>query len=74
MADSTREAALKRLFALIDGAGTGATVRRNEPEESRIPDSGLIDLRDGDPGEPDGIIGSGWAYEHEADGRLVFRR
>jgi hypothetical protein len=30
-----------------------ATVRRNEVLPERVPDAGLVIVRDGDPGEPD---------------------
>jgi hypothetical protein len=43
------------LAALTERLGTNiaATVRRNEVLPERVPDAGLVILRDGDPGEPD---------------------
>ncbi|WP_339774228.1 hypothetical protein [uncultured Thalassospira sp.] len=46
MAESKREAALKALFAAIQGVA-GPDVKRNEPEPDDIPDGGLVNLGDG---------------------------
>jgi hypothetical protein len=45
-----REAILQALFARLQTVAD-ATVLRNEVLPERIPDGGLIILRDGDPGE-----------------------
>ena len=44
-----REAILQALFALLQTI-TDATILRNEALPERIPEDGLIILRDGDPG------------------------
>jgi hypothetical protein len=49
---SRREQILAAL-ALDLQSGLAATVRRNEVLPERVPDAGLVILRDGDPGEPD---------------------
>ena len=45
----------QNLMALLQRlqSGLAATVRRNEALPERVPDAGLIIMRDGDPGEPD---------------------
>lgn len=49
---SRREAILSALFQTLDTA-LAANVRRNEVLPEKVPASGLVLLRDGDPGEPD---------------------
>jgi hypothetical protein len=49
---SIREFILQALLASL-AASLTATVRRNEALPERVPDAGLIIMRDGDPGEPD---------------------
>ena len=49
---SRREAILGALFQTLDIA-LDANVRRNEVLPEKVPASGLVILRDGDPGEPD---------------------
>jgi hypothetical protein len=49
---SLREAILGALFQTLDTA-LDANVRRNEVLPEKVPASGLVILRDGDPGEPD---------------------
>jgi hypothetical protein len=46
-----RETILTALYERL--LGLHATVRRNEVLPERVPDAGLVILRDGDPGEPD---------------------
>lgn len=48
-----REDVLAALFTRLQGMGGGATVLRNEILPERIPDKGLVILRDGTPGEPE---------------------
>lgn len=53
MPDSKREQVLGALFAALGSAlPTGATLLRNAVLPERIPNAGLLILRDGDPGEP----------------------
>jgi hypothetical protein len=49
---SLREQVLAALLQHLQ-SGLGATVRRNEVLPEKVPVSGLVILRDGDPGEPD---------------------
>jgi hypothetical protein len=49
---SSREQVLSTLFEQVQRV-PGATVRRNEVLPQAVPPSGLVILRDGDPGEPD---------------------
>ena len=49
---SRREDILASLLSTLDTALT-ARVRRNEVLPEKVPASGLVILRDGDPGEPD---------------------
>jgi hypothetical protein len=57
--------ALKALIATV----LGAAVERNSVLPEKIPDGGLIILRDGDPGEPEHALGGfGKAYyQHAVD-------
>jgi hypothetical protein len=52
---SRREEILAALFATLDIA-LAANVRRNEVLPEKVPATGLVILRDGDPGEPDVTI------------------
>jgi hypothetical protein len=54
MPASKAEQMLEALKALLE---TGATVQRNSVLPEKIPDGGLIILRDGDPGEPEQALG-----------------
>ncbi|WP_281301839.1 MULTISPECIES: hypothetical protein [unclassified Iodidimonas] len=49
---SRREDILTSLFSTLDIA-LAANVRRNEVLPEKVPATGLVILRDGDPGEPD---------------------
>ena len=49
---SRREAILTSLVSILDTA-LPANMRRNEVLPEKVPASGLVILRDGDPGEPD---------------------
>lgn len=49
---SRREQILTALVQRLH-SGLAATVRRNEVLPERVPNAGLVILRDGDPGEPD---------------------
>ena len=49
---SIRETILASLVSTLDTA-LAANVRRNEVLPEKVPASGLVILRDGDPGEPD---------------------
>jgi hypothetical protein len=65
---SKAEQVLDALKTLL-GTVPGVTVERNSVLPEKIPDSGLIILRDGDPGEPEQALGGfGSAYyEHTVE-------
>jgi hypothetical protein len=64
---STREQALTGLFLCLQSI-TGPTVKRNEPLPTKVPEAGLIILRDGDPGEPEVILSpTRYVYQHRAE-------
>jgi hypothetical protein len=61
-----RESILQALFALLKTI-TDATVLRNEALPEKIPDGGLIILRDGDPGEPETLLSPlSYYWQHRA--------
>lgn len=62
------EQVLLALLALLNTI-TGPTVARNEAVPQRIPSGGLLVLRDGDPGEPERVLGGvpNLYYTHEID-------
>ena len=61
-----RESILQALFALLKTI-TDATILRNEALPERIPDGGLIILRDGDPGEPETLLSPlSYYWQHRA--------
>jgi len=64
---STREQVLAALVQRLQ-SGLTATVRRNEALPERVPDEGLVILRDGDPGEPDITLNPRTAfYSHRVE-------
>jgi len=64
---STREQVLTALVQRLQASLT-ATVRRNEALPERVPDEGLVILRDGDPGEPDVTLNPRSAfYSHRVE-------
>lgn len=61
-----REAVLVALFDLL-AESLDAKVLRNEVLPERVPPTGLVILRDGDPGEPDALLSPlTWLWEHRA--------
>ena len=63
---SKAEQVLRALEALL-GTVPDAVVERNSVVPEKVPDGGLIMLRDGDPGEPDQTLGGfGNAYYQHA--------
>jgi hypothetical protein len=69
-----REAILQALFALLQTI-TDATVLRNEALPERIPESGLIILRDGDPGEPETLLSPvSYYWQHRALVEVVVQK
>jgi hypothetical protein len=66
MPASKTEQVLNALKTLLDTV-PDAVVERNSVLPEKIPDSGLLILRDGDPGEPEQALGSfGVAYYQHA--------
>jgi hypothetical protein len=66
MSASKAEQVLDALNALLETV-PGATIDRNSVLPEKIPDGGLIILRDGDPGEPEQALGGfGSAYYQHA--------
>ena len=64
---STREQVLTNLVQRLQASLT-ATVRRNEVLPERVPEAGLVILRDGDPGEPDVTLNPRTAfYSHRVE-------
>ena len=63
---TNRESILQALFALLQTI-TDVTVLRNEALPEKIPDGGLIILRDGDPGEPETLLSPlSYYWQHRA--------
>ena len=56
MPASKAEQMLAALRALLETV-SGATIERNSVLPEKIPDGGLLILRDGDPGEPEQALG-----------------
>jgi hypothetical protein len=66
MPASKAEQVLDALKALLESV-PGATIDRNSVLPEKMPDGGLIILRDGDPGEPEQALGGfGNAYYQHA--------
>ena len=64
---SRREQILATLAQILDSQ-MPATVRRNEALPEKVPASGLVILRDGDPGEPDVTLNPRTAfYSHRVE-------
>ena len=59
---SARGDILAALFALL--SGLGVTALRNASLPAKVPASGLIIMRDGDPGEPSQFFGGAHLIEH----------
>ena len=69
-----RETVLKALHeALLEMPG-GVTVMRNAVLPERIPDAGLLILRDGEPGEPEVTLSPRrWHWQHRAELEVFLR-
>lgn len=71
---STREQALGGLFSCLQGV-TGPVVKRNEPLPTKVPDEGLVILRDGDPGEPEVVLSpTRYVYQHRAEVEVLVQQ
>jgi hypothetical protein len=73
MPDSKREQVLGALFAAFGAAmPAGVTVLRNAALPERVPDAGLLILRDGDPGESAVTLSPlRYHYQHRAEVEAV---
>lgn len=64
---SVRESALQALYTKLQEI-SGPVVVRNDVETEKIPSDGLINLIDGDPGEPEVTLSpTTYHYEHRAE-------
>lgn len=69
---SARETALQGLFTVLDGI-TGPTVYRNNTEDPEVPDSGMINQWDGEPGEPEVTMSPTlYEYDHPVEVEVFF--
>ncbi|KZL21959.1 hypothetical protein [Pseudovibrio sp. Ad37] len=70
---STSEQVLKALFEMLQSnKPAGVKLLRNDAYPERIPEAGLLILRDGDPGEPEVTLSPpSYLYEHRADVDLL---
>jgi hypothetical protein len=68
MSSSRAEQVLEAIKALLETV-SGATVERNSVLPEKIPDGGLLILRDGDPGEPEQALGGFGStyYQHAVE-------
>jgi hypothetical protein len=68
MPASKAEQVLEALRAVLETV-PGATVQRNSVLPEKVPDGGLIILRDGDPGEPEQALGGFGStyYQHAVE-------
>ncbi|MBI5121339.1 MAG: acyl-CoA transferase [Rhodospirillales bacterium] len=71
---SLREQVLAALFLQIQQVPSAA-VKREEPLPEKVTDSGLIILRDGDPGEPEVLLSPvTYLWQHQAEIEVVVQR
>ena len=71
---TTRETILRALLARLKTI-PDATVLRNEALPEKIPDGGLIILRDGDPGEPETLLSPlSYYWQHRALVEVVVQK
>ncbi len=69
-----RELVLKALHGALLAISGGATVMRNAVMPERIPDAGLVILRDGTPGTPEVTLSPlRWHWQHRADLEVFLR-
>jgi len=68
---TTRETILQAMLATLQTV-PGATVLREEVLPERVPASGLVILRDGDPGTPEVTLSPlAYHYEHRAEIEVI---
>ena len=69
-----REPVLKALHDALLGIPGGVTVMRNAVLPERIPDAGLLILRDGAPGRPEVTLSPlRWHWQHRAELEVFLR-
>lgn len=69
-----RETVLKVLHEALLGMPGGATMLRNAVLPERIPDAGLLILRDGTPGTPEVTLSPlRWHWQHRAELEVFLR-
>ncbi|WP_057465048.1 hypothetical protein [Pseudovibrio sp. POLY-S9] len=70
---STSEQVLSALFEMLQSnTPTDVKLLRNEAYPERIPEAGILILRDGDPGEPEVTLSPPtYLYEHRAEVDLL---
>jgi len=70
-----REAALQALESRLKTIA-GVTVRRNDPVPASVPQGGLINLHDGEPGLPAVVTLSPatWSWEHQAELDVIVQK
>lgn len=75
MADSVSETALKALYSAVSAAAPAlATCERNSTLPVDYPSTGLLIVRDGQPGEPEVLMSpETYIYTHLADIDVVFQ-
>lgn len=65
---SRREQVLDAVKALVSTALPNADVKRNLDRPASIPPGGMVVIRDGDPGEPETVLGPPlYSYEHKIE-------
>lgn len=71
---SHREQVLAALFLQIQQVPS-ATIKREEPLPEKVPDGGLIILRDGDPGDPEVLLSPvTYLWQHQTEIEVVVQR
>jgi hypothetical protein len=75
MPDSMREQVLARLLSVLcSGLPAGVAILRNATLPERVPATGLLILRDGDPGEPAVTLSPlHYHYQHRAEVEAVVK-
>lgn len=71
---TTRETILQALFTLLQTVPS-AKVLRNEVLPEKVPDAGLLILRDGDPGDPEVLLSPlSYYWQHRAQLEVVVQK
>ncbi|MDK9720391.1 MAG: acyl-CoA transferase [Rhodospirillales bacterium] len=71
---SLREQVLAALFQQIQAIPLAA-IKREEPLPEKVPEGGLVILKDGDPGEPEVLLSPvTYLWQHQAEIEVVVQR